>query len=116
LPERLVVAMKAPATIAVHEAARRRGDELAERVDAVLQRHATLAHVLLGEPVPTSPEHALALLRLLLVMDRLGGGRRVGCREGILQAFLELVLELFLGQHFVLRRFLSDHGRLLPPI
>jgi hypothetical protein len=31
--------MKSPAPVAVQEAARRRGDQLAERIDAILQRH-----------------------------------------------------------------------------
>jgi len=38
-PKRAIVAMKLAAAITHHRAARRGGDDLAERVDAVLQGH-----------------------------------------------------------------------------
>src|SRR5690349_19161211 len=39
LPQTLVITMEAPAAVAEHRAARRRRDQLAERRDAILQRH-----------------------------------------------------------------------------
>ena len=78
LSQTLIVAVKAPAAIAHKKPARGRGDQLAERIDAVLQRH------LLGASCAALGMHGLR------------DGGRIGGREGLFQAFLKLLLELVL--------------------
>src|SRR4029077_8413762 len=104
--QRPAVAMKAPAAIAEEHSARRRRDQFAERIDAVLQRHLKHdpeKHVLdpdrgwyrFSEKIMLELRVALLVVRLV---HRLGGGGRIGGGEGVLQSLLEFAGDLLLAQ------------------